>query len=156
MDAISSVRWLPPWRAVACTCFFVFNANPNHSENHKMKHHPAWLAAGLLVFVVLACNPSKKNLQLQFNLQFKFQHQRVNQGSGSFLKEIHMARTMAVALLETRPSPLRPVIGRFMRCNLERAKAGTPNEVLPGGIPRCRSCRRCPSTPGLLDVSLGR
>ena len=25
-----------------------------------MKHHPAWLAMGLLVFVVLACNLGKK------------------------------------------------------------------------------------------------
>lgn len=27
-------------------------------EELQMKHHPAWLAAGLLVFVVLACNYS--------------------------------------------------------------------------------------------------
>jgi len=26
-----------------------------------MKHHPAWLAAGLLIFAVLACNLSKNN-----------------------------------------------------------------------------------------------
>ena len=41
-----------------------------------MKHHPAWLAAGLLVFVVLACNLSKNT----------------NSGGGTAIKEIHMAK----------------------------------------------------------------
>ena len=47
-----------------------------------MKNHPAWLAAGLLVFVVLACNLSKNS--------------NSNSGGsgsgGTAIKEIHMAK----------------------------------------------------------------
>lgn len=48
-----------------------------------MKHHPAWLAAGLLVFVVLACNLGKKSTNSNSN---------TNQGSGAYIKEIYMAK----------------------------------------------------------------
>jgi len=47
-----------------------------------MKNHPAWLAAGVLVFVVLACNLSKNS--------------NSNSGGsgsgGTAIKEIHMAK----------------------------------------------------------------
>jgi hypothetical protein len=52
-----------------------------------MKHHPAWLAAGLLVFVVLACNLGKKTTNSNSNSSTAS-----DQGSGSAIKEIHMAK----------------------------------------------------------------
>ena len=59
-----------------------------------MKHHPAWLAAGLLVFVVLACNLGKKtanNSNSNSNSNANTV-QEANLGSGVALKEIHMAK----------------------------------------------------------------
>jgi hypothetical protein len=50
-----------------------------------MKHHPAWLTAGLLIFVVLACNLGKKTSNSNSNTP-------VDQGSGAYIKEIHMAK----------------------------------------------------------------
>jgi hypothetical protein len=50
-----------------------------------MKHHPAWLAAGLLVFVLLACNLGKKTTNSNSNTAS-------NQGSGAFIKDMHMAK----------------------------------------------------------------
>ena len=47
-----------------------------------MKHHPAWLAAGLLVFVVLACNLSKNSNS----------NSGSSGSSGNAIKEIHMAK----------------------------------------------------------------
>jgi hypothetical protein len=59
-------------------------------ENLKMKHHSAWLAACLLLFVVLACNLSKnKNANLSSNTNST---PDVEEGSGTFIKEIHMAK----------------------------------------------------------------
>ncbi|MDQ2921435.1 MAG: hypothetical protein M3R52_07480 [Acidobacteriota bacterium] len=54
-----------------------------------MKHHPAWLAAGLLVFVVLACNLGKKTTNSNSNSNSSTAS---DQGSGSYIKEIHMAK----------------------------------------------------------------
>lgn len=59
-----------------------------------MKHHPAWLAAGLLVFVVLACNLGKKaandsNSNSNSNSNASTEADR---GSGAAIKEIHMAK----------------------------------------------------------------
>ena len=62
MVAISFVRLLPRWPLSREAGLSLFT--PNHMENLKMKHHPAWLAAGLLVFVVLACNLGKWIAQL--------------------------------------------------------------------------------------------
>ena len=47
-----------------------------------MKHHPAWLAAGLLVFVVLACNLSKNSNS----------NSTTSTSSSNAIKEIHMAK----------------------------------------------------------------
>lgn len=52
-----------------------------------MKHHPAWLAAGLLVFVVLACNLSKST-----NNSNSGSSTTAEQGPGTYIKEIHMAK----------------------------------------------------------------
>ena len=51
-----------------------------------MKHHPAWLAAGLLVFVVLACNLSK-NSNSNSN-----SNSSGDLGSGQAIKDVHMAK----------------------------------------------------------------
>ena len=51
-----------------------------------MKHNPAWLAAGLLVFVVLACNLSK-NSNSNSN-----SNSSGDLGSGKAIKEAHMAK----------------------------------------------------------------
>jgi hypothetical protein len=59
-----------------------------------MKHHPAWLAAGLLVFVVLACNFSR-NTNKNSNSTANANSQptaEVDLGSAVAIKEIHMAK----------------------------------------------------------------
>lgn len=54
-----------------------------------MKHHPAWLAAGLLVFLVLACNlGTNKNANNGNNSN----RDAADSGSGAAIKEIHMAK----------------------------------------------------------------
>jgi hypothetical protein len=58
-----------------------------------MKQHPAWLAAGLLVFVVLACNLGKKtasNSNLNSNSNSNAGAEA--DGSRAAIKEIHMAK----------------------------------------------------------------
>jgi hypothetical protein len=61
-----------------------------------MKHHPAWLAAGLLVFVVLACNLSKNtNRNSNTNSNSNANSQPTTEtdlGSAVAIKEIHMAK----------------------------------------------------------------
>ena len=60
-----------------------------------MKQHPAWLAAGLLVFVVLACNLGKmKNLNTNSNANANSNtaSTHADEGTGKAIKEIHMAR----------------------------------------------------------------
>jgi hypothetical protein len=61
-----------------------------------MKHHPAWLAAGLLVFVVLACSLGKKtannsNSNSNANANANASTE-ADGGSGAAIKEIHMAK----------------------------------------------------------------
>jgi len=56
-----------------------------------MKHHPAWLAAGLLLFVVLACSVGK-NTNTNTNSNSNKGEEVVDLGSGSAIKEIHMAK----------------------------------------------------------------
>jgi len=53
-----------------------------------MKQHPAWLAAGLLVFLVLACNlNTNKNDNTNSSRDVN-----VETGPGIFIQEIHMAK----------------------------------------------------------------
>jgi hypothetical protein len=60
-----------------------------------MKHHSAWLAVGLLVFVVLACSLGKKanlnNSNSNANTNSSSSTD-TNLGSGLAIKEIHMAK----------------------------------------------------------------
>src|SRR6185436_3024564 len=73
---------------------YLFELQP--LENLEMKHHPAWLAAGLLVFVVLACNFSRnanRNSNSTANANSRSQPTaEVDLGSGVAIKEIHMAK----------------------------------------------------------------
>lgn len=61
-----------------------------------MKHHPAWLAAGLLVFVVLACSlgkTSNTNTETNSNTKSSKESQSGSaSGSDLAIKEIHMAK----------------------------------------------------------------
>jgi hypothetical protein len=61
-----------------------------------MKHHPAWLAIGLLVFVVLACSLGKKtnsNTNSNSNANSTSNTSTdVDLGSGAAIKDIHMAK----------------------------------------------------------------
>ena len=60
-----------------------------------MKHHPAWLAAGLLVFVLLACNLGKKTTNVNSNSNSNSNSNTStasDEGSGEIIKEIHMAK----------------------------------------------------------------
>jgi hypothetical protein len=56
-----------------------------------MKHHPAWLAAGLLVFVLLACNLGKKTTNSNSNSNSN-SSTASDQGAGNYVKDIHMAK----------------------------------------------------------------
>ncbi len=59
-----------------------------------MKRHPAWLAAGLLIFVVLACNLGKKstNTSTSNTNSNSSSSEPVDSGSSTVIKEIHMAK----------------------------------------------------------------
>jgi len=57
-----------------------------------MKHHSAWLAAGLLVFVVLACNLSKNSNTNSNSNSNSNSNTSSDLGSGQAIKEIHMAK----------------------------------------------------------------
>ncbi len=62
-----------------------------------MKHHPAWLAIGLLVFVVLACSFGKNtNSNVNSNSNATASNSNAGdggeQGSGAAINEIHMAK----------------------------------------------------------------
>jgi len=63
-----------------------------------MRHHPAWLAAGLLVFVVLACNLSKNSNNSNSNSTSNSNNSNSSSstdsdlGSGQAIEEIHMAK----------------------------------------------------------------
>jgi hypothetical protein len=59
-----------------------------------MKHHPSWLAAGLILFVVLACNLGKKsNVNVSTNRNSNSNSSESSDtGSGQFIQDIHMAK----------------------------------------------------------------
>lgn len=62
-----------------------------------MKHHPAWLAAGLLIFVVLACNLGKKtdntnSISSSSSNSNPIAGTEADPGPGAAIKEVHMAK----------------------------------------------------------------
>ncbi len=94
-----------------------------------MKHHPAWLAAGLLVFVVLACNLGKyKNANTESNTNTKTTNSNtdVELGSGSTIKEIHMAKDDGNGAPGKETDSFAPG-DRTVHCvaTLKQAKSGT-------------------------------
>jgi hypothetical protein len=59
-----------------------------------MKQHPAWLAAGLLVFVVLACNLGKRTANVNVNLNSNREPVATTEdlGPGNYIQDVHMAK----------------------------------------------------------------
>lgn len=57
-----------------------------------MKRHPAWLAVGLLVFVVLACNLAKKNTNQTTNRTETNETPSPEATGSGVIEEIRMAR----------------------------------------------------------------
>lgn len=60
-----------------------------------MKHHPAWLAAGFIIFAVIACNLSNKNSNSNSTSNANSSSSKGSEtdlGSGADIKEIHMAK----------------------------------------------------------------
>jgi hypothetical protein len=91
-----------------------------------MKHHPAWLAAGLLVFVLLACNMGKKTTNSNSNSNSNSNTSTASdEGSGAVIKEIHMAKDDNGAPGDETES-FAPS-DRTIHCvaTLKQAKAGT-------------------------------
>ena len=59
-----------------------------------MKHHPAWLAAGLLVFVLLACNLGRRtaNVNVNTNENRAPVAEAEDLGPGNYIQDVHMAK----------------------------------------------------------------
>jgi hypothetical protein len=91
-----------------------------------MKHHPAWLAAGLVVFVVLACNLSKSTNSNSNSNSNSSSSTASDQGSGAFIKEIHMAKDDGSGAPGDETQSFAPG-DRTIHCvaTLKEAKAGT-------------------------------
>ena len=92
-----------------------------------MKRHPAWLAVGLLLFVVLACNLSKnKNGNTNTNLN-------ANSGSNRpanaevYTEEVYMAKSSSGPATTTFAPTDRTV---YVVLNLNKAKSGTDIKVV--------------------------
>jgi hypothetical protein len=91
-------------------------------EKLNMRRHPAWLAAGLLLFAVLACNLGKKtsnNNNANTNTDTEV-------GSGSAIKEVHMAKDDGSGKPGSHTNTFEPG-DRTIHCvtTLNEAKAGT-------------------------------
>lgn len=94
-----------------------------------MKRHPAWLAAGLLLFVVLACNLSKnRNGNGNSNA-----NSNANSGSNRpanaevFTEEVYMAKEADGPATSTFSPSDRKV---HVVINLNKAKSGTDVKVI--------------------------
>lgn len=83
-----------------------------------MKNHSAWLAAGLLVFVVLACNMGKTTSNTN--------NSNSSDESGAAIKEIHMAKDDGNGSPGDRTNTFEPG-DRTVHCvaTLKEPKAGT-------------------------------
>ena len=91
-----------------------------------MKHHPAWLAAGLLVFVVLACNLSKNSNTNSNSNSNSNSNTSSDLGSGQAIKEIHMAKDDGNGAPGDETNTFAPS-DRTVHCvaTLKNAKSGT-------------------------------
>ena len=92
-----------------------------------MKHHPAWLAAGLLVFVVLACSFGKKtaNDSNSNSNSNSTAGREADSGSGA-IKEMHMAKDDGSGAPGDETDTFAPG-DRTVHCvaTLKEAKSGT-------------------------------
>jgi hypothetical protein len=96
----------------------------NRMEKRKMRNHPAWLAAGLLLFAVLACNLGKnKNAS---NVNNNNANTETEASSESAIKEIHMAKDDGNGQPGAHTSVYAPG-EHTIQCvaTLKEAKAGT-------------------------------
>ena len=92
-----------------------------------MKHHPAWLAAGLLVFVLLACNLGKKTTNSNSNSNSNSNTSTASDdGAGAVVKELHMAKDDGSGAPGDETESFAPT-DRTIHCvaTLKQAKAGT-------------------------------
>jgi hypothetical protein len=96
-----------------------------------MKHHPAWLATGLIVFVVLACNLSKNTNNSNSNSNSNSSSSSNSStdsdlGSGDAIKEIHMAKDDGNGAPGDETESFSPS-DRTVHCvaTLKAAKSGT-------------------------------
>jgi hypothetical protein len=92
-----------------------------------MKHHPSWLAAGLMLFVVLACNLGKKTADVNSNSNANSNSRaETNTGSGEYIQDIHMAKDNGRGAPGSETDSFSPD-DRTIHCvvKLKEAKAGT-------------------------------
>ncbi|MEK6282475.1 MAG: hypothetical protein AABN95_19110 [Acidobacteriota bacterium] len=94
-----------------------------------MKHNPSWLAAGLVLFVVLACNLGKKTENANSNSNSNANSNsraETNTGSGEYIKEMHMAKDNGRGAPGAETDSFAPD-DRTIHCvvKLKEAKAGT-------------------------------
>ena len=93
-----------------------------------MKRHPAWLAAALMLFVVLACNLGKRTANVNVNTNANRGTSGVveDTGSGAFIEEISMARDNGRGDPGDETTSFNPD-DRKIHCvvKLKQAKSGT-------------------------------
>jgi hypothetical protein len=96
-----------------------------------MKHHPAWLAAGLLLSVLLACNLSKNANNSNANRNSNNRNSsnttaEEDLGSGNAIEEIHMAKDDGDGQPGAESETFEPG-DRTVHCvtKLKAAKSGT-------------------------------
>lgn len=94
-----------------------------------MKHHPAWLAAGLLVFVLLACNLGRRasnDNNANVNANRPAAAETEDSGPGNHIQDIHMARDNGRNAPGDETSSFSPD-DRTIHCvvKLKEAKRGT-------------------------------
>lgn len=93
-----------------------------------MKNHPAWLAAGLLVFVVLACSFGKTNSNNSNSTSNSNSHSSSDAGlgSGDAIKNLHMAKDDGNGAPSDETDTFAPG-DRTVHCvaTLKEAKSGT-------------------------------
>jgi hypothetical protein len=93
-------------------------------EKRKMRKHPAWLAAGLLIFAVLACNLGKNKNSNNNNANTASDVGDV--GSGSALKDMYMAKDDGNGQPGTHTSTFAPGDRTIHSvATLKEAKGGT-------------------------------
>ena len=94
-----------------------------------MKHHPAWLAAGLVVFVLLACNMGRRagnDNNANSNANRPAVAEAEDAGPGNHIQDIHMAKDNGKGAPGDETEAFSPG-DRTIHCvvKLKEAKRGT-------------------------------